>query len=194
MAAGAAPSDGVKLMYGIPRSSAAIAYSELAGSESQDESSICFDSSSHRSGSFDVSLAGSVEATLTTTTRSTPVCFWNSRRSPCSRFTASAADSFAKSRIAGPASRPIVSPQLMSVPGRMRASIAASSSRQASTTAASNTWLSVRSRSTDSTSVPSRISCPPTTKLVQAAKSHAGELRQRADQADGCRSAAFAGR
>ena len=32
MAGGVAPSDGVKLMYEQPRSSAAIAYSELAGS------------------------------------------------------------------------------------------------------------------------------------------------------------------
>ena len=70
MAGGAEPSDGVKLMYGMPRSSAAIAYSELAGSDWKSVFSRSRDSVSQRSGSTLRSFAGSVEARFTTTTRS----------------------------------------------------------------------------------------------------------------------------
>ena len=69
-----------------------------------------------------------------------------------------AAVSEVKSRIAEPASPAIVVPEFTRLPGRIRESIVASSSRHAFTRAGSKTRLSEWRRSTDSAIVPLRIS------------------------------------
>ena len=89
MAAGAAPSDGVKLMYEPPRSKAAIAYSELAGN-GQSARSKSGSSSAQAQPSWrgiEPDHGGSVEATLTTISRSIFSAATNCRRSACNRST-----------------------------------------------------------------------------------------------------------
>ncbi len=77
MAAGAEPSEGAKLMYEQPRSKAAIAYRELANRGHFRGSSNRGSSSSQARGTDAGSTGGSVEATLTTITCSSPLASAN---------------------------------------------------------------------------------------------------------------------
>jgi hypothetical protein len=66
IAAGVAPSEGVKLMYEQPKSSAAIAYRLLAGIAGGLARESCLSSSRQRPGSAAASEGGSVDARFTT--------------------------------------------------------------------------------------------------------------------------------
>ena len=158
-----------------------MAYSELAGSEHGRTCRRCSSArSSHRCGRFEAVVGrlgrGQVDDDHAVEPRSAAE---TRAGRACSRSTAAAAGSAANSCIAGPARPPIVAPQL----ARRAGPDPGVDGRQLVAGTPPPCWNRARgspcrSRSSDSTSVPSRISCPPTTNESQAAKSQPGELRQ----------------
>src|SRR5262245_22553094 len=86
-------SDGVKLRCEQPRSSAAIAYNELAGNGHLRGLSSSLFSSLHLVGNCDASTGGSVEATFTTITWSSLLSEVNFLRSLCRRSIVALGDS-----------------------------------------------------------------------------------------------------